>query len=264
MLITFDDGLKEQIDYAKPILDQMGIPACFFVNPSNIIENSVSTVHQIHLLRSYLKSDELIKLIEGVDMDGWIMELDEEEKAKAELHYNYDMPADAQLKYLLNFKLDSRKQAEIIGSIFNQFFSDSENIPQQLYMSKSDLKQLSLSDELGSHTYHHLPLGHLYETEIISEIQQATISICEIVGKKPFAISYPYGGLDACRNSVASVAESDGYGYGFTMERAGNLQPCKDSLRLARFDSNDVPGGKFNGFETDCFFDEVKDRSWVF
>ena len=36
-LITFDDGLKEQHDYAFPILDELDIPAIFFINSINHI-----------------------------------------------------------------------------------------------------------------------------------------------------------------------------------------------------------------------------------
>src|SRR5205807_2449139 len=32
LLVTFDDGLREQVDNALPILDRLGIPAVYFVN----------------------------------------------------------------------------------------------------------------------------------------------------------------------------------------------------------------------------------------
>ncbi|HMK06210.1 MAG TPA: hypothetical protein VK476_01690, partial [Flavobacterium sp.] len=35
LLVTFDDGLKEQLTLAKPILDKLGIPALFFINSIN-------------------------------------------------------------------------------------------------------------------------------------------------------------------------------------------------------------------------------------
>ncbi len=56
ILITFDDGLKEQFEMAKPILDEMEIPYICFVNTSNFTEKKLSLVHQIHLLRSRISS----------------------------------------------------------------------------------------------------------------------------------------------------------------------------------------------------------------
>ena len=55
ILITFDDGLKEQFELARPILDRMGIPFICFINTVNFKEQKLSTVHKIHLLRSVLQ-----------------------------------------------------------------------------------------------------------------------------------------------------------------------------------------------------------------
>ena len=48
-MITFDDGLKEQMTFACPILIKKGIPAAFFINPTNQIEKKIimytSTAH---------------------------------------------------------------------------------------------------------------------------------------------------------------------------------------------------------------------------
>ncbi len=61
LLITFDDGLKEQYELAKPILDEMGIPFIFFINTSNYQEKTVSLVHKIHLVRSRLSSEDILQ-----------------------------------------------------------------------------------------------------------------------------------------------------------------------------------------------------------
>src|SRR2546423_10802615 len=53
LLVTFDDGLREQVDEALPVLDRLGIPAAFFVNTWPIANRAVSTVHKIHLLLAH-------------------------------------------------------------------------------------------------------------------------------------------------------------------------------------------------------------------
>ncbi len=60
ILITFDDGLKDQYELAKPILDEMGIPSIFFIYTSNFSERKVSLVHKIHLVRSRLSSADIL------------------------------------------------------------------------------------------------------------------------------------------------------------------------------------------------------------
>src|SRR5262245_52972853 len=54
ILVTFDDGLREQFDHAWPVLNRLGIPAVFFINTHPIIINKVSSVHKVHLLRSQI------------------------------------------------------------------------------------------------------------------------------------------------------------------------------------------------------------------
>ena len=132
-LITFDDGLKEQFELARPILLEMGIPYVFFINTSNFSEKEVSLVHKIHLLRSRISSEELL---ENTRIKTAI-QLSPEEEIKGERHYNYDDRKTAHLKYLLNFKLDYKEQEELINPLFSDYF-DEDQIAKELYMDERD------------------------------------------------------------------------------------------------------------------------------
>lgn len=263
ILITFDDGLKEQFEVAKPILDELGIPAIFFVNPSNQEKKIVSTVHQIHLLRSYKSGQEILNLIKEVTNNN-IFRLNKEEEQMAENHYNYDFPEDAHLKYLLNFKFNPQFQKKIIDQCFKEFFKDSEKIARSLYMSNEQLCVLAENGQLGSHTYHHFPIGLLEENEAKAEIENSSIYLTKLTGISPKAISYPYGSYDACKGKIADLSSQNGFRFGFTMERAGNHSINENSLRFARFDCNDVPGGKYNLYNGQNLFEDIMDRQWKF
>ena len=151
---TFDDGLKEQFDFALPILDELGMQAIFFANSMNTEENRVSTVHKIHLLRSVISSHVLLDYLK----EQKIAILTQEELQKATTNYRFDDAASAELKYLLNFKISFDVQESLVQSIFEKHFSESE-ILESLYMSKSQLQYLANIDCLGSHTHTHYPLG---------------------------------------------------------------------------------------------------------
>src|SRR5690606_34933875 len=87
ILITFDDGLREQFELGKPVLESFGIKAAYFVNSINFTERKVSQVHKIHLLRSILSPLELMSAF-GQASAGF--RLAESEIKQAEAHYNYD------------------------------------------------------------------------------------------------------------------------------------------------------------------------------
>ena len=241
ILISFDDGLKEQINFAKPILDSLKIPALFFVNTINFREEELSLVHKIHLLRSKISSSELIKKIylsnSKVDID-----LTASEKKKAILHYNYDDAESACLKYILNFKITIKEQAALIDAIFPDYLNEEEVI-KDLYMTKNQLKDLAVEGMLGSHSHTHRPLGLLQPNEIEEDLKSSKQYLEELTQHQIDMVSYPYGSVEACSSPVTETALKLGFKIGFSMERGLNIG-VEDYLLLKRFDCNDLPLGK--------------------
>ncbi|WP_445454366.1 polysaccharide deacetylase family protein [Flavobacterium sp. 25HG05S-40] len=241
ILVTFDDGLKEQFEVAKPILERLNIPAIYYINSLNFIEKEVSLVHKIHLLRSIIAPKAFLKFIENF-FEGESMQLTQDEIAKAEKHYNYDDSESACLKYFLNFKLGTSKLAEVITALFEENF-DSKQVVESLYMTENQLYELSSSNMLGNHTHSHHALGLLSYDEIVAEIAKTKTFIDNFGHSHPYSISYPYGSAEACQAPVSEIAHSFGHTVGFTMERGSNDATC-NTLLLKRFDCNDLPGGK--------------------
>lgn len=234
-LITFDDGLKEQYELALPILEQLEVPAIFFVNSLNFIEKKVSLVHKIHLLRSVVSPDYILENLQN-------LELTLSEKDKAILHYNYDTEQNALLKYMLNFKLSYDEQISFINKLFPNFF-DEKKVVDDLYMNEQQLKVVAESGWLGSHTHSHLSLGDQTPEIIKKELRITKQYLENLTNKEISFVSYPYGNDDACKEPVPKLAEEAGYKVGFTMERGANTSK-EQMLTLKRFDCNDLPTGK--------------------
>ena len=241
ILITLDDGLKEQFEVAKPILDKLQIPAIYYVNSLNFIEKEVSLVHKIHLLRSQVAPKDFLHAIRVFFKDESI-ELTEEEVQKAEQHYNYDDSESACLKYFLNFILDKQKLTKVVNALFEKKFNSSE-IVEKLYMSEAQLAELSSLNMLGNHTHSHHALGLLSRDEIVTEISKTKTFIDGFGHQFQYSISYPYGSAEACQYPVPEIATDFGHIIGFSMERGSNTVGA-NKLLLKRFDCNDLPGGK--------------------
>src|SRR2546423_1570693 len=58
-IVTFDDGLRCQLDLAVPVLERLGVPAVFFVAGKPLAEGRALAVHKIHALRERLDDREL-------------------------------------------------------------------------------------------------------------------------------------------------------------------------------------------------------------
>jgi peptidoglycan/xylan/chitin deacetylase (PgdA/CDA1 family) len=237
-LITFDDGLKEQFDYALPILDELEIPAVFFINSSNFSEKKVSTVHKIHLLRSVISPDEFVKQLFHFDS----IELSSLEKKRAKDIYQYDDEKSAILKFILNFKMTFKEQEEVMNNIFVHYFEE-ESVLENLYMNEQSIKELAKRGYLGSHSHNHYPLGLLDKEAIRFEIENSKRILEESTNSKIELIGYPYGTKETCTNVVGEIAEKAGFKLGFTTIRGSNTG-FENPLLLNRFDCNDMPGGK--------------------
>lgn len=238
ILITFDDGLKEQFELALPILDEKQIPAIFFANSLNAEEKKVTTVHKIHLLRSVLSPEILLKKIAEVHD----VVLSETVIQRAKEIYRFDEPQSATLKYVLNFKIPFDLQEQIVDRIFVGFFEE-ETIWKQLYMDENQLKYLASHGYLGSHTHSHLPLGLLDEEMIYFELEHAKAYFEKLTNCPIDMISYPYGTDETTTDQVLEVVNKVGYKVGFTTKRGENNN-AQNHFKLNRFDCNDLVGGK--------------------
>lgn len=263
ILITFDDGLREQYEVALPILNELGVPAVFYVNPFNILEQKISNVHQIHLLRSFESSLQILERLSEFNLP---ISVSDREKELAIAHYNYDPTEEAILKYILNFKMNFHTKDLVINTLFEERFSKEEifNFHESLYMTKPMLKYLDQIGFLGSHTYSHQPLGLLPSEKLISEFEKSHSFFQDIGVQAPRSVSYPYGSRDSCSQPVLDMAKQFQFQFGFTMERAGNRFIKENALRLARFDCNDVIGGKYSLFDPGKMFEQMQISSWDF
>ncbi len=237
-LITFDDGLKEQFNLGLSIMENLSIPALFFANSINHLENKVSTVHKIHLLRSVLDSDIILKNIQKIHVD----KLEGLNVSKVKSVYTYDDEKSAVLKYFLNFILNYKEQELVIDNLFSKYFNETE-VLNNLYMSLENLKALASLGYLGSHTHSHYPLGLLEEKSILKELSVSKKYLELHTKSKIETVAYPYGSKEACTLEVKDLAKKAGYKLGFTTKRGLNLNN-QNRLLLNRFDCNDLIGGK--------------------
>lgn len=246
VLITFDDGLREQVEHALPVLDRRGVPAAYFVNTAPLLERRVLPVHRLHLLRAHVAPTRLATLLaEAATASGLSLDV-ALDTAEVMRQYRYDEPEVARLKFLLNFVLPTPARDRLVDSCFRSVIT-TEDAPlaESLYADAGQLRELAGRGWLGSHGHAHLALGTLSAAAARADLVRSRQWIERWTGFAPRAVSYPFGSPAACGAPVARLAAAAGYTVGFTMQRAVNAG-LRDRWQLARFDSNDVPGGRFS------------------
>ena len=239
-LITFDDGLRCQMEVAMPILDQLKVPAAFFVLGGPLGNGTPASVHKLQWVRTTLGDKLISRLIEDManEFDGLRGPADVE-KDKPNRAYRYDAPEAAKLKWYLNYYLQENVRESMISRLFSYAgFSDNEFV-EDVYMPSTHIKELAERNWLGSHGMSHRPLSGLPVAEMRAEISESK-RLLEHIGKRPIsAFSYPGGGVMQVNVGVIEAVAQAGYICGLTMKRAVN-STLSDPHFLARVDANDI------------------------
>jgi peptidoglycan/xylan/chitin deacetylase (PgdA/CDA1 family) len=262
IVVTFDDGLREQYETAWPVLQRMGIPAIFFVNTAPIADTTISSVHKIHMIRASFDQSQVVNVLHqeatrlGIAMD---MRIDD---AKVLGQYKYDGLDTARLKYLLNFLLAPSDRDKVVEACFQQLFPDAEaRISKTLYMDVSQVADLAASGCIGTHGHEHLPLGVLPPDVAQEQIELSKTYLKSWTGHAPVALSYPYGSIEACSCEAGGIAKDSGIEFAFTMERAANID-LERPMFLARFSSSDLPGGNASKWSIEGLFESLPHSAW--
>lgn len=242
-VLTFDDGLRSQFEFAMPVLEQLKVPAIFFVPGSALTGGRVLSVHKVHALRERLGDGELTARLRDELLRREIVPPDvsaEEGGAR----YRYDSAETARMKLLLNTALPRSVRAPVVDALFEREFPDEQAFAAELYMDASHVAELEHGHHaVGAHSYDHEALALMSRDELDRDIQRVSTVLTDLTGAPPRAFSYPYGTGDAVSTAAAERLRAAGYSAAFTMERTVN-GTLEEPLQLGRLDTNDAPGGK--------------------
>jgi peptidoglycan/xylan/chitin deacetylase (PgdA/CDA1 family) len=235
-ILTFDDGLREQLT-AIQILKDLGASAICYVPTGPLAERRVLDVHKLQMIRAHVGDTEIAAELDREFAFG-VTSFDDHLLA---IQYRYDDNLGRRVKYFLNFMLDDAARQDWMTEYFERLFGDEKAVSESLYMSVGDLRELSAEGMLGSHAHSHVPLATLDSGTIAGELRESFGMLTSLTRREPYGISYPFGGKTAVSAEVFSAAHSCGYSYGFTMERGvnGGAIPGTE-MCLKRIDANDL------------------------
>lgn len=233
-VITFDDGLKEQM-CCLHLLESLGADAVFCVSTAPMVTGRVLDVHKMHMIRAELSDEELAKRLQYFGFDSYAFDPD-----VLALQYRYDEGLSRQVKYFLNFVLDLEQKDRWVTALFRELFADEKVVAADLYMDAEDWKLLAKKGSLATHGHRHLPLATLSPQDMAADMEMSLEVIREKTGYGVQGIGYPFGGKTAVSESVFDTAKALGLGYGFTMQRGVN-SASSNPMALNRIDVNDLP-----------------------
>lgn len=212
--ITFDDGIKDGITNALPILEEFNVTATFFVPMKIFVINELFNAQKSHLLISKLGEDTFINEMNSLISEKYSIN-----------HDNY--------KYIIGH-IDNVLHEFVLNKIFTKYFNEKEEF-DKIYLNRADINTLlSHGMEIGTHGFSHCYLGDMDYNDMKNEIK-LSYGICDELFETPISISYPYGSYNLL---VENVAKSVGYKVGVSIIKKYNT--TTDLFTLNRYDCNDV------------------------
>lgn len=223
-LVTFDDGYRNNLDLAAPILDRRCIPAVFFVSTgpllsreafwTDVVATPVQALALPHLDLSQLgfgafrfragdaaaRWDDVQRLLVAIKGVG-----------------NEDDPRVARL--LGWFK---EQYAEVLA----------EHLPRFAPLTPGELARLAANDRfrVGSHGHEHRILTRLAADDLADSLHRSRRVLAEITGRSIVDVAYPNGDHD---ERVLAAAAAAGYERGYGV-RPAPIAGHVDALALPR------------------------------
>lgn len=213
--IMFDDGYKDNIEFALPILEKYKVKASFYVVTNSIEKNIPTWTHILEHSFQYTKKSKI-----ELPFEFLTQEYQEGNFENKEDRLNFVSGLKPYLKTIAH-----KKRESVISAIIS-VFNDVE-MPK-LMMNWDDVKTLkSLGHYVGSHTVTHSMLGTMEsEEDIERELLKSGNKIKSELGYFPLTISYPVGSYD---ERTKRLSQKVGYKIGLAVKQ-DTFNPKKEDL----------------------------------
>jgi len=213
--ICFDDGYKDNIEFAAPILDRYRCPASFYVVTDCIEHNMPTWTHMLEYVFQYTNMRETDIEFGFLPAELRVRRLDDK---KSRLEYA------KKLKPFLK-TIPHEQRNEVIEKVKSTY---TDVVLPQLMMNWSDLRQLrNAGHYVGSHTVSHCMLGTMKdETEVKFELETSRQVINKELGYLPGTISYPVGSYN---ENTKRLSREVGYKIGLAVKQTV-YNPAEDDI----------------------------------
>jgi peptidoglycan/xylan/chitin deacetylase (PgdA/CDA1 family) len=241
--LTFDDGYRNNIENAKPLLEKYNVPATFFIT-NNFGEGKLFWWDRLAnlILRTPQLPADFNLTIRGEIFSYSIGEESTINEYLEQLHRKWVAPGTpptkrSRLFYKLWQLMQPLPPAEIdnlINEIKNwETVNEEVILPGTSLITEDQLRKLSSHHliDIGLHTANHVALNYhsafTQETEILQNKKQLE----QFLNKEITTIAYPYGEYN---NTTLDIVKKIGLQAAFTVEY-NVVKHTSDPLKLGRF-----------------------------
>lgn len=222
VLISFDDGYRDNYELAFPVLKSQSVPATFFLATQFLDQPYISWWDEIAwMIRTSHR--------EFLDGPAWLADpilidhLDPQATIRKLLKIYKCLPNEKTAGFL-NWLGDETGRGRCPLSLASDMWMTWD-------MAR---EMLAGGMDFGGHTVSHPILSRLPAAEQRREITQSCQRISEELGQSVRAFSYPVGGLESCSPETVDCLREVGVKWGFRFGIGFRRDPFHDPLQIPR------------------------------
>ncbi len=245
-VLTFDDGYRNNVRYAFPILEKLGIPATFYITSGHVEERKPLWYDRIDYALQQLNSEE-------ISMDTGERILTISTRCRDGLRKSFKTFRDLaketagdDLGMIRNMETLASRLEEQAGKRLADILDDDD---WTAFATWDDLLHLPELFTLGCHTVDHVQLGRTDAETVRDQLIRSKELIEAKIGRQCQHLCYPNGNYTL---ETARIARECGFRSAVTVQEGVN-RPGDDSMTLSRFpfpdsDENILAIAKASGF----------------
>ena len=242
-LLTFDDGLRDHVDFVLPTLRRRGVFGLFYVPSAPTTDGVVLDVHKLHLALGHLGGPAVLARLEACHPQVL------EGAATAELGRYAGQVSDVQMKrvkYRLNWVLDPDARREVVDDLLAFAFDGRAPGVDDVYADEAGMRQL-LEEGMGvgAHGHQHLLLSRLTPERQEQEIHRGCDLIRTLAGTLDWGYCYAQGSEGSFDSTSERLVASTGCPFAFGVADGDIEARLAETTRFAlpRRDCNSLPHG---------------------
>lgn len=248
IILTFDDGVKDHIDFVLPELQKRNLSAIFYISTGVYDKNKLLDVHRLHVLLGKFGGKHIYDTLQNYLKDEMLIDTHVDEFKR--LTYNRQLNDEYTLlaKRIINYFISYDYREWIMDRVMEDLVKDEEKLFWEFYLSEKDIQQMQDAGMIiGSHTVNHKVMSKLSFEEQDIEICNSFSTLEQITDGLPVrTFCYPYGGYHTFTEETEKLLEQHNSSFAFNVEPR-DIE-LKDMLyrrqALPRYDCNLFPYGK--------------------
>lgn len=210
--LTFDDGYRDNLEWAFPVLKRHQVPFAIYVPTS--FPDHLGELWWLGLEQVVAERDRIGVVLDGVDRHFVCKEPSEKRKTFESIYWTLR-------------RLESEDELRrTVRDLAARYRVDLGAICREQCMTWDELSQLAADPlcTIGAHTVNHVMLRKFDEDTVRSEVRTSAAVIAAALGKRPEHFSYPVGDASAAGPREFRIAGELGFKTAVTT-RPGVLFP---------------------------------------